>query len=76
MPCTLYRFKTWYGGCGLRFGRTSGLRQDRRSCAFGCYLITIRVFSWLVLLGRRQASMDAEIMVLRHEVAVLRRQVT
>jgi hypothetical protein len=40
------------------------------------YLIVIRVFGWLVLLGRSQASKDAEIMVLRHEVAVLRRQVT
>jgi hypothetical protein len=40
------------------------------------YLITIRVFGWLALLGRSQASKDAEIMVLRHEVAVLRRQVT
>jgi hypothetical protein len=35
----------------------------------------IRVFGWLVVLGRSQASKDAEIMVLHHEVTVLRRQV-
>jgi putative transposase len=39
------------------------------------YLFMIRVFGWLMLLGRSQCSKDAEIMVLRHEVAVLRRQV-
>jgi hypothetical protein len=35
----------------------------------------IRLFGWHVLLGRSQASKDAEIMVLRHEVALLRHQV-
>lgn len=39
------------------------------------YLITIRVFGWLILLGRSQASKDAEITMLRHEVMVRRRQV-
>jgi len=39
------------------------------------YLIMIRVFAWLVLPGRSEASKDAEILVLRHEVAVLRRRV-
>jgi hypothetical protein len=32
-------------------------------------LIMIRVFGWLVLLGRGQASKDAEIMVLRRQLA-------
>ncbi len=35
----------------------------------------IRVFGSLLLLGRSQASKDAEIVALRHEVTVLRRQV-
>ena len=33
------------------------------------YLIMIRIFGWLLLLSRRQLSKDAEILVLRHEVA-------
>ncbi|WP_261559008.1 hypothetical protein [Frankia tisae] len=37
------------------------------------YLIFVRVCSWLVLLGRSSASKNIELLVLRHEVAVLRR---
>jgi putative transposase len=40
------------------------------------YLITMRIFAWLVLLSRSSAAKNAEILILRHELAVLRRQVT
>ena len=39
------------------------------------YLVFCQHINWLALLARRQASKNAEILVLRHEVAVLRRQV-
>ncbi len=39
------------------------------------YLLMARLFGWLALLARDDTSKDVEILVLRHEVAVLRRQV-
>jgi len=37
------------------------------------YLIFDRLLSWLMLLGRTSSSKDIELLVLRHEVAILRR---
>ena len=40
------------------------------------YLISVTVFGWLRLLARGTAAKDLEILILRHEVTVLRRQVS
>jgi hypothetical protein len=38
------------------------------------YLISVTIFGWLRLLARSTATKDIEILILRHEVMVLRRQ--
>ena len=40
------------------------------------YLMFCKVMGWLALLARGSAAKDAELLLLRHEVAVLRRRVT
>ena len=39
------------------------------------YLAVLRVFSWLALPARSDHAKDAETLILRHQVAVLQRQV-
>jgi hypothetical protein len=39
-------------------------------------LIFVRLIGWFVLLARSEAAKDLEILVLRHEVSVLRRQIS
>jgi hypothetical protein len=56
---------------GDRFARSSGHDQGLCRCVF--YLIFLRLLNLLLLLGRSSASKDVELLVLRHEVAVLRR---
>lgn len=39
------------------------------------YMIIVRLFSWLALLTRTGSAKNIEILVLRHEISILHRQV-
>jgi hypothetical protein len=45
-------------------------------CVALAYRLLVTVLSWLALLARSSSAKDAEILALRHEVAVLRRGCT
>ena len=49
------------------------VEHDRECVVTPLYLIFIQLLGWLLLLGRTSASKNIELLVLRHEVAVLRR---
>jgi putative transposase len=55
-------------------GRASRLGSSL-SDHFGVYLLVRCLLGCLIVLARRQVSKDAELLVLRHENAVLRRQI-
>src|SRR5205809_6710475 len=59
---------TWRDRRGVAAGHDDRPCRLRLRC-----LIFVRLAGWLVLLGRSPASKDAALLVLRHEVAVLRR---
>ena len=39
-------------------------------------MIFVRLIGWFILLARSEVSKDLEILVLRHEISVLRRQIS
>jgi hypothetical protein len=71
----------------IKFGHLWGSRSrpgpstcsDRQQCVIATvslrllYLIFSQLLSWLTLLPRAPSSKDIELLVLRHDVAVLRR---
>jgi hypothetical protein len=67
---TEHRFLTCWSACG---GGLAGGSIAELAVRMLC-LIFVRMAGWMALLARSSASKDAELLVLRQEVAVLRRQ--
>jgi len=62
---------SWLSGCR----RVSGWGTVDTRVTTIAYLALLRVFGWLALLARSDRAKDAEILILRHHVAVFQRQV-
>jgi putative transposase len=84
VPTIVSRVLTWClvlderwpgGGIWLRQRLTVGHCQYLCHYDSPIYLAVLRMFGWLALLARSDRAKDAEILILRHQVAVLQRQV-